>query len=161
SGMTAGASGPALATVSAPSATAADDADGVLSFYATGVPGKNWEDLCRGPHVPSTGRIGAAKVMSLASSYWHGDEISDRLTRVYGTAFSSQAELDAYLNQIEQAKARDHRVIGKHLRLFHIDEDVGQGLILWTPRGSVIRKELQTFIAAELKKQGYTEVFTP
>ena len=132
-----------------------------LSFYATGEPGKNWEDLCRGPHVPSTGRIGAARVMSLASSYWHGDENSDRLIRVYGTAFASQADLDAYLNQLEQAKARDHRVIGKNLRLFHIDEAVGQGLILWTPNGSIVRKELQTFIAAELKKQGYTEVFTP
>jgi len=132
-----------------------------LSFYATGSPDRNWEDLCRGPHVPSTSRIGAARVMSLASSFWHGDENSDRLTRVYGTAFPSQAELDAYLVQLEQAKARDHRVIGKQLRLFHIDEAVGQGLILWTPRGSVIRKELQTFIAAELKKQGYTEVFTP
>ncbi|GJQ28503.1 MAG: threonine--tRNA ligase [Phycisphaerae bacterium] len=132
-----------------------------LSFYATGEPGKNWEDLCRGPHVPSTGRIGAARVMSLASSYWHGDENSDRLTRVYGTAFASQADLDAYLNQLEQAKARDHRVIGKNLRLFHIDETVGQGLILWTPKGAIVRKELQAFIAAELKKQGYTEVFTP
>lgn len=132
-----------------------------LSFYATGAPGKSWEDLCRGPHVPSTGRIGAARVMSLASSYWHSDENSDRLTRVYGTAFATQAELDAYLNQLEQARARDHRVIGKKLHLFHIDEDVGQGLILWTPKGSVVRKELQTFIAAELRKQGYTEVFTP
>lgn len=132
-----------------------------LSFYATGEPGKNWEDLCRGPHVPSTGRIGAAKVMSLASAYWHGDENSDRLIRVYGTAFATQADLDAYLAQLEQAKARDHRVIGKALRLFHIDEDVGQGLILWTPNGSIVRKELQTFIAAELRKQGYTEVFTP
>lgn len=132
-----------------------------LSFYATGTPGQNWEDLCRGPHVPSTSRIGAARVLSLASSYWHGDENSDRLTRVYGTAFPSQAELDQYLNQLEEAKKRDHRVIGKHLRLFHIDETVGQGLILWTPNGSIIRKELQTFIAAELRKQGYTEVFTP
>ena len=132
-----------------------------LSFYATGAPGKNWEDLCRGPHVPSTGRIGAARVMSVASSYWHGDENSDRLTRVYGTAFATQAELDAYLNQLEQARARDHRVIGKRLHLFHIDEDVGQGLVLWTPKGSIIRKELQNFIADELRKQGYTEVFTP
>jgi threonyl-tRNA synthetase len=132
-----------------------------LSFYATGTPGKNWEDLCRGPHVPSTGRIGAAKVMSLASSYWHGDESSDRLTRVYGTAFPSQAELDAYLSQLEEAKKRDHRVIGKQMRLFHIDEEVGQGLILWTPRGSIVRQELQTFIAAELRKQGYSQVFTP
>ncbi|HLO40402.1 MAG TPA: threonine--tRNA ligase [Phycisphaerales bacterium] len=143
------------------SADSASRAGAKLSFYATGAPGKNWEDLCRGPHVPSTGRIGAAKVMSLASSYWHGDENSDRLIRVYGTAFATQADLDAYLKQKEEASKRDHRVIGKALRLFHIDEDVGQGLILWTPRGSIIRKELQTFIAAELKKQGYTEVFTP
>ncbi len=132
-----------------------------LSFYSTGQPGSSWEDLCRGPHVPSTSRIGAACVMSLASAYWHGDENSDRLIRVYGTAFPTQAELDEYLKQKEEASKRDHRVIGKNLRLFHIDEDVGQGLILWTPNGAVVRKELQTFIAAELKKQGYTEVFTP
>ncbi|MBX3383054.1 MAG: threonine--tRNA ligase [Phycisphaeraceae bacterium] len=132
-----------------------------LSFYATGEPGKNWEDLCRGPHAPSTGRIGVAVVTSLASAYWHGDENSDRLIRVYGTAFFTQAELDQYIKQREEAAKRDHRVIGKALRLFHIDETVGQGLILWTPNGSIVRKELQTFIAAELKKQGYTEVFTP
>lgn len=139
----------------------ANSAASSLSFYATGTPGKNWEDLCRGPHVPSTSRIGAARVMSLASAYWHGDENSDRLIRVYGTAFATQAELDEYLKQREEAAKRDHRVIGKNLRLFHIDETVGQGLILWTPKGSIVRKELQTFIAAELKKQGYTEVFTP
>jgi threonyl-tRNA synthetase len=132
-----------------------------LSFYATGTPGQNWEDLCRGPHVPSTGRIGAACVVSLASSYWHGDENSDRLTRVYGTAFPTQAELEAYLRQREEASKRDHRVIGRHLRLFQIDEDVGQGLILWTPKGSIIRQELMNFIGAELKKQGYHQVFTP
>ncbi len=132
-----------------------------LSFYATGTPGRDWEDLCRGPHVPATGNIGAAQVLSLASSYWHGDENSDRLIRVYGTAYFTREELDAYLRQIEEARARDHRVIGRNLRLFHIDEDVGQGLILWTPDGSIIRKELQAFIAAELRKQGYTEVFTP
>ena len=132
-----------------------------LSFYATGTPGQNFEDLCRGPHVPSTARIGAVKVLSLASSYWHGDETSDRLTRVYGTAFSSQAELDQWLAQKEQAAARDHRVIGKALRLFHIDETVGQGLILWTPNGSVVRDQLQKFISEELTKQGYHQVFTP
>jgi threonyl-tRNA synthetase len=153
-------SGPASAGVSnAEDATQKSPA--TLSFYATGAPKTNWEDLCRGPHVPSTGRIGAAIVTSLASSYWHGDENSDRLIRVYGTAFPTQAELDEYLKQKEEASKRDHRVIGKHLRLFHIDEDVGQGLILWTPRGSIVRKELQNFISAELKKQGYTEVFTP
>jgi threonyl-tRNA synthetase len=132
-----------------------------LSFYVTGTPGKDFEDLCRGPHVPSTGRIGAVKVLSLASSYWHGDENSDRLTRVYGTAFATQADLDAHLAQVAAAKERDHREIGKKLRLFHIDETVGQGLILWTPAGSIVRKELQNFIGAELRKQGYTEVFTP
>ena len=132
-----------------------------LSFYSTGTPKETWEDLCRGPHVPSTGRIGAVKVLSLASSYWHGDENSDRLTRVYGTAFATQADLDEFMKQKEEAVKRDHRVLGKTLRLFHIDETVGQGLILWTPAGSIVRKELQNFIAAELKKQGYTEVFTP
>jgi threonyl-tRNA synthetase len=132
-----------------------------LSFYATGEPGKDWEDLCRGPHVPSTGRLRAVKVLSLASSYWHGDERSDRLTRIYGTAFPTPAELEEHLRQIEEAKKRDHRVIGRQLRLFHIDEAVGQGLILWLPAGAVIRQELQSFIAAELRKQGYSQVFTP
>ena len=134
---------------------------GVLSFYVTGQPGKHWEDLCRGPHVPSTGRIGAARVLSVAASYWHGDENSDRLTRVYGTAFPTQQQLDAYLHQLEEARHRDHRVIGKQLRLFHIDEAVGQGLILWTPNGAVVRQELMTFISAELRRQGYKQVFTP
>src|SRR5690606_1960088 len=132
-----------------------------LSFYATGEPGKDWEDLCRGPHLPSTGRIGAFKLMSLASSYWHGDENSDRLTRVYGTAFFRPQDLEQYLDRLEQAKQRDHRVLGRQLQLFHIDEDVGQGLILWTPRGSIIRKELQDWIGAELRKMGYTDVFCP
>ncbi|MCA9284361.1 MAG: threonine--tRNA ligase [Phycisphaerales bacterium] len=132
-----------------------------LSWYATGAPKANWEDLCRGPHVPSTGRIGAFKVMSLASSYWHGDENSDRLTRVYGTAFAAQSDLDAYLAQVEEAKKRDHRLLGRQLRLFHIDEMVGQGLVLWTPRGAVVRQELQSFISEELRKQGYHQVFTP
>ncbi|MCC5787642.1 MAG: threonine--tRNA ligase [Phycisphaerales bacterium] len=142
-------------------ALAASGPEAKLSFYATGEPGKHWEDLCRGPHVPSTGRIGAFKVMSLASSYWHGDENSDRLTRVYGTAFFKPADLQQYLDNIEEAKRRDHRVLGKQLGLFHIDEAVGQGLILWTPAGSTIRKELQNFIGEELRLQGYSEIFTP
>ncbi len=132
-----------------------------LSWYATGTPRSDWEDLCRGPHVPTTGRIGAFKVMSLASSYWHGDETSDRLTRVYGTAFARKEDLDAYLHQLEEAKRRDHRVIGRQMKLFHIDEAVGQGLVLWTPNGAIIRQELQNFIGAELRKQGYSQVFTP
>lgn len=134
---------------------------GALSWYATGEPGKDWEDLCRGPHVPSTGRIGAIKVMSLASSYWHGDENSDRLTRVYGTAFFSKKDLNEHLERLEEAKKRDHRVLGKQLQLFHIDEAVGQGLVLWTPRGSIIRKELQDWIGTELRKMGYTDVYCP
>jgi len=132
-----------------------------LSFYATGTPGTDWEDLCRGPHVPSTGRIGAFKVMSLASSFWHGDETSDRLTRVYGTAFFEPKDLRRYLEQLEEAKKRDHRVLGRKLGLFHTDDAVGQGLILWTPAGATVRKELQGFISQELARQGYSEVFTP
>jgi threonyl-tRNA synthetase len=132
-----------------------------LSWYATGQPGNDWEDLCRGPHVPSTGHIGAFKVMSLASSYWHGDADSDRLTRVYGTAFTDKKQLKRYLHQLEEAKKRDHRVLNRKLKLFHIDEAVGQGLVLWTPNGATVRQELQTFISAELRKQGYTQVFTP
>jgi threonyl-tRNA synthetase len=132
-----------------------------LSWYVTGTPGQHWEDLCRGPHVPSTGRIGAIKIMSLASSYWHGDENSDRLTRVYGTAFFSKKDLDEHLARLDEAKKRDHRVLGKQLQLFHIDEAVGQGLVLWTPRGSIIRKELQDWIGAELRQMGYTDVYCP
>jgi threonyl-tRNA synthetase len=145
-----------------------------LSWYVTGrldreqsaaprAPGACWEDLCMGPHVPSTGRIppGAFKVMSLASSYWHGDENSDRLTRVYGTAFADPKQLAEHLNRLEEAKKRDHRVIGKKLHLFHIDDAVGQGLILWTPNGAVVRQELMNFIGGELRRQGYQQVFTP
>jgi threonyl-tRNA synthetase len=140
---------------------AAEVGSTALSWYATGEPGKNWDDLCRGPHVPSTGRLSAFKLMSLASSYWKGDETSDRLTRVYGTAFTTKEALDAHLTLLDEAKKRDHRVLGKQLRLFHIDEMVGQGLVLWTPAGSVIRNELQLFIGEELRKQGYHQVFTP
>jgi threonyl-tRNA synthetase len=120
-------------------------------------------DLCRGPHVPSTGRIphDAFKITSLASSYWHGDADSDRLLRVYGTAFADKKQLDRHLEQLEEARKRDHRVIGKQLRLFHTDETVGQGLILWTPNGAVVRQELMNFIGEELGKQGYHQIFTP
>ncbi|MCP3906145.1 MAG: threonine--tRNA ligase [Planctomycetes bacterium] len=132
-----------------------------LSWYVTGEPGRDWEDLCRGPHVPSTSRIGAFKVLSIAASYWHGDAASDHLTRVYGTAFADKKQLKAYLHQLEEARKRDHRVIGKQLKLFHIDEAVGQGLVLWKPNGAVVREELQRFIGGELRKQGYHQVFTP
>ena len=132
-----------------------------LSFYATGTPGSDWEDLCRGPHIPSTGRIGGFKVMSVAASYWHGDAESDRLTRVYGVAFYDKKSLAKHLEVLEEARLRDHRVLGKQLRLYTIDETVGQGLILWQPRGAVVRQCLQDFISEELRKQGYHQIFTP
>lgn len=121
----------------------------------------NWEDLCQGPHVDRTSRIAAVKVMSVASSNWHGDVTKDRFQRVYGTAFFSQAELDAHLDNLEEAKRRDHRVVGQRLGLFAIDEKVGQGLILWKPKGAVVRDELQKFIGGYLERQGYSQVFTP
>ncbi len=133
----------------------------ILSWYTTGEPGRNWEDLCRGPHAPSTARIGAFKLLSIAAAYWHGDAASDRLTRVYGTAFFSAAELERHLEQIEEAKKRDHRAIGKRLGLFHIDEQVGQGLVLWKPAGAIVRRELEEFIRAELMRHGYLPVYTP
>jgi threonyl-tRNA synthetase len=132
-----------------------------LSWYATGRPERDWEDLCRGPHVPSTGRIGAFKVLSLASSHWHGDAASDPLTRVYGTAFATPEQLQAHLDRLEAAKTRDHRVLGRQLDLFVIDEMVGPGLVLWKPRGAVIRRELEEFIRAELLRQGYQLVYSP
>jgi threonyl-tRNA synthetase len=132
-----------------------------LSWYVTGQKDQNWEDLCMGPHVPGTGAIGAFKVTAIASSHWHGDVTSDRFQRVYGTAFFTQADLDHHLQQLEEAKQRDHRVIGHKLGLFTIDEQVGQGLILWKPRGGMIRTILQQFLTAELFKRGYDIVYTP
>lgn len=133
----------------------------ILSFYATGEPNKNWEDLCRGPHVPDTSYIGAAKVMSVAASHWHGDIESDRFQRVYGTAFGSKEALNLHLQRLEAAKARDHRVIGPKLGLFTIDEQVGAGLILWKPKGGMLRQVLQDFLLKELTSRGYDIVFTP
>ncbi len=137
------------------------DANAVISFYATGEPGKNWEDLCRGPHVPSTGRIGAFKVTSVAGAYWHGDETKQQLQRVYGTAFPTQKDLDTYINQLEEAKKRDHRVIGKQMGLFTISPLVGSGLILWMPNGAIMRQELEGFMREELAKRKYVPVYTP
>ena len=133
----------------------------VLSWYVTGEVDQNWEDLCMGPHVPKTSNIAAFKVMSIASSHWHGDVTSDRFQRVYGTAFFSQEELDSHMENLEEAKRRDHRVVGQRMGLFAIDEKVGQGLILWKPKGAVVRDELQKFIGGYLEQQGYSPVFTP
>ena len=128
-----------------------------ITLYRNGA----FTDLCAGPHVASTGKIGAFKLMSVASAYYKGDENNPQLQRIYGVAFATKPELDTHLERLEQAKARDHRKLGRELKLFHIDETVGQGLILWLPKGAVVREELQRFISAELSKQGYTQVFTP
>ena len=128
-----------------------------ISFYQNG----EFIDLCAGTHVKTTADVKAVKLLSIAGAYHKGSEKNKQLQRIYGTAFPSQKELDEHLKNLEEAKKRDHRKIGKEQQLFHIDEEVGQGMILWTPKGAVVRQELQSFIGAELKKQGYEQVFTP
>ena len=128
-----------------------------LSFYQQG----EFLDLCRGPHVPSPKAIGSFKLLSIAGAYWKGDQQREQLQRLYATAFFNQEDLDEYLQLVEEAKKRDHRVLGKKLGLFHIDEMVGQGLILWTPKGAFVRQQLQDFISEHLRRQGYDQVFTP
>ena len=132
-------------------------ADEKISFYQNG----EFMDLCAGTHVRYSSKLKAFKLLSIAGAYHRGDEKNKQLQRIYGTAFPTKEELAQHLDRLEQARARDHRKLGKELKLFHIDEDVGQGLILWTPNGSIIRQELQDFIGGELRKQGYSQVFTP
>ena len=140
---------------------AIDNGSETLSWYVTGEKDTNWEDLCMGPHLPNVSSIGGFKVMSIASSHWHGDVESDRFQRIYGTAFFTAGELEDHLNLLTEAKARDHRIVGQQLGLFTIDEQVGQGLILWKPKGAIVRGELQKFIGEHLTRQGYSQVFTP
>src|SRR4051794_13165728 len=128
-----------------------------LSFYRQG----EFIDLCRGPHIPHAGKVGAFKLLSIAGAYWKNDSSRKQLQRLYATAFFTQKELDAYLTKIEEAKKRDHRVLGKQLKLFTISPLVGSGLILWMPRGATIRGILETFIKEELIKRGYQPVYTP
>jgi threonyl-tRNA synthetase len=118
-------------------------------------------DLCAGPHVGYSSKCKNVKLMSVSSSFYLGDESKGQLQRLYGTAFESKELLEEHLNRLEEAKKRDHRRLGKELQLFHIDEAVGQGLILWKPKGGLIRRALQDFITQELDKQGYWQVFTP
>ncbi len=140
----------------------AERAEGALSFYVTGTrQGVDFEDLCRGPHVPSTGRIGAFKVMQVSGAYYRGDQNEKQLQRVYGTAWPTAKDLKRYLDQLEEAKKRDHRKIGQELGLFVIDSMVGSGLVLWKPKGAVIRYQLETFLRAELARMGYSAVYTP
>jgi threonyl-tRNA synthetase len=128
-----------------------------LSFYQQG----EFLDLCRGPHVPSAGAIGAFKLLFVAGAYWKDDASNQQLQRLYATAFFDKKELQCYLDRIAEAKKRDHRVLGKKHGLFLIDEEAGQGLVLWTPKGALIRQKLQDFIQTHLQRQGYDQVFTP
>ncbi len=131
--------------------------DEEISIYKNG----DFWDLCAGPHVPRTGNCKAFKLMSVASAFYKGDANNSQLQRIYGTAFKNKTLLNEYLEQLEEAKKRDHRKVGRELGLFHFDESVGQGLVLWKPKGAIIRNELQHFISTELDKKGYSQVFTP
>jgi threonyl-tRNA synthetase len=128
-----------------------------VSFYRNG----SFLDFCRGPHVPSTGRVKAVKVLSLAGAYWLGDEKNPQLQRVYGTAFFSQKEMDAHFERLEEAARRDHRLLGKQLDLFSIQEVAGAGLIFWHPKGAMIRKIMEDWMKDECLRRGYSLVYTP
>lgn len=128
-----------------------------LSFYQQG----EFLDLCRGPHIPRAGAIGAFKLLFVAGAYWKDDASNKQLQRLYGTAFFDRKDLQEYLDRLAEAQKRDHRVLGRKHGLFHIDEMVGQGLILWTPKGAFVRQTLQEFIHYHLQRQGYDQVFTP
>ena len=131
--------------------------DEKISIYRTG----KFTDFCRGPHIPSTGKIKAFKLFNIAGAYWLGDEKNQQLQRIYGTSFFSKKDLDAYLNGLEEAKKRDHRVLGQQLDLFSIQELAGPGLIFWHPKGGIIRKEMEDWMRNEYIKRGYSLVYTP
>jgi threonyl-tRNA synthetase len=128
-----------------------------LSFYQQG----EFLDLCRGPHIPSPAAIGAFKLLSVAGAYWKGDASRKQLQRVYGTAFFDAKALEEHLERIEEAKRRDHRVLGKQLELFTISPLVGSGLVMWLPKGAVVRGVLENFVREELTRRGYQAVYTP
>ena len=128
-----------------------------ISLYRNG----GFVDFCRGPHVPSTGRVKAFKVMSVAGAYWLGDEKNQQLQRIYGTAFFNTKDLEAHFKRLEEIKARDHRVLGKQLDLFSIQEVAGSGLIFWHPKGGLIRKTMEDWMREECIRRGYNIVFTP
>ncbi len=128
-----------------------------ISLYKNG----DFTDFCRGPHVPSTGRVKAFKVMSIAGAYWLGKEDNQQLQRIYGTAFFNAKELEAHFKHLEEIKARDHRVLGKQLDLFSIQEIAGAGLIFWHPKGGLIRKKMEDWMRDECVRRGYSLVYTP
>lgn len=132
-------------------------ADGEITFYTQG----GFTDLCRGPHIPATGLIKAVKLTNIAGAYWKGDEKNKQLTRVYGVSFPSQKELDAHLALLEEARKRDHRKLGKELSIYTMDDDVGQGLIMWLPNGTVVIEELEKLAKETELEAGYKRVVTP
>ena len=134
-----------------------ENGDQPITLYAQG----DFVDMCRGPHLPHTGRIKAFKLMSTAGAYWRGDQSKKMLTRIYGTAFFNKKDLAEHIERLEQARKRDHRIIGKQLGLFMISDDVGPGLPLWMPKGATIRMELENWLREELLKRGYQPVITP
>ncbi|HOP06903.1 MAG TPA: threonine--tRNA ligase [candidate division Zixibacteria bacterium] len=134
-----------------------DIPDDTVSFYTQ----SRFKDLCRGPHIPRTGLIKAFKLISSSAAYWRGDENRPMLQRIYGVSFPKQKMLDEYLHRLEEAKKRDHRLLGKQLELFTINEDVGAGLVLWMPRGARVRNEIENFWREEHFKAGYDLVFSP
>lgn len=129
----------------------------MVSFYTTG----KFIDFCRGPHIPSTKRITAFKLMSVAGAYWKGQEGNPQLQRIYAACFFTQKELDEYLHRLEEAKRRDHRKLGVELELFSVQEEAGPGLIFWHPKGGLIRTLVENWLRDELQKRGYDMVFTP
>ena len=132
-------------------------ADGSITFYTQG----GFTDLCRGPHIPNTGFIKAAKLMNVAGAYWRGDEKNKQLSRIYAITFPKQKELEEYLTLLEEAKKRDHRKLGKELELFAFSEKVGQGLPLWLPKGAILRERLENFLRRAQVRAGYSPVVTP
>jgi len=139
---------------------ALEKGDGALSFYTTGQPGEHWEDLCAGPHVPATGKLQAFKVMSVSGAYWHGDQNSDQLTRVYGTCFADKKGLKQYLTFLEEAKKRDHRKIGRALDLFSFHQE-GLGFPFWHPKGMRLYNRMRDYARQQHLTRGYQEVVTP
>jgi threonyl-tRNA synthetase len=138
-----------------------DESEGALGDTVTVYRNDGWADLCLGPHVPSTGRIGAFKLMKLAGAYWRGDESNAMLQRIYGTAWPSKDELDAYLVRLEEAEKRDHRRLGRELDLFSFPEELGPGLAVWHPKGGLFRKQLEDYVRNLHLERGYDLVQTP
>ena len=139
----------------------AEASEGALGDRFSVYRNDGWADLCLGPHVPSTDRLGAFRLLSVAGAYWRGDEKRPQLQRVYGTAWATQGDLDAYLERLEEAERRDHRKLGKQLDLFSFPEELGAGLLVWHPRGGIFRKQIEDFEREIHLSNGYVPVFTP